>query len=75
MKDVVITAKRLKKELNIFLVLFIIAFVLNIISIAVYKTEWKELITQIGIVFIIALVLYILIGFIRLLVLMIKFFV
>lgn len=72
MKDIVITAKRLKKEVLLFTICFIIGIMLNIISIAIYKTQWKELITQLHVVLLVAIVLYILIVLIRIIVFAIK---
>lgn len=48
MKDIqlIISAKQQKKEVFIFLICFAIAFVLNIISIIIYNTDWAELFTQ-----------------------------
>lgn len=48
MKDIqfVITAKRQRAELRIGGVCLAIAFLLNILSIVVYNTEWVELFTQ-----------------------------
>ncbi|NLX80499.1 MAG: hypothetical protein GXZ03_02905 [Proteiniphilum sp.] len=60
MKDITITSKRLKKESTIFIVCFIIAFIINVVSIFIYKTSWFELFTQIGYVTIISIVLYLL---------------
>lgn len=60
MKDITITSKRLKKESTIFIVCFIIAFIINVVSIFIYKTSWFELFTQIGYVTIISIALYLL---------------
>mgnify|MGYP006972343534 CR=1 FL=1 len=47
MKDILISSKRQKTELIIIIVCFIAAFIMNVVSIIVYKTEWSELWTQI----------------------------
>lgn len=47
MKDFVLTAKRQRKEIRIYLICFMLAFALNIFAILFYQTEWKELLTQI----------------------------
>lgn len=65
MKDIVISSKRVKKEVAILLTCFIIAFVINIASIVIYKTSWLEIFTQIGYVVVITLVLYLIVAFIR----------
>ncbi|WP_102407266.1 hypothetical protein [Parabacteroides bouchesdurhonensis] len=48
MKDIniTITTKRQRTEILIWGVCFVLAFLLNIISIIVFDTEWKELFTQ-----------------------------
>jgi presenilin-like A22 family membrane protease len=60
MKDINIklTENRQRTELFIWLVCFIIAFGLNIFSIIYYKTEWKELLTQIGWVLALSILFY-----------------
>ena len=60
MKDIVIKSKHMRKELLIFLICLGIAYTLNVISIIVYKTEWKELYTQLWVVLMLALVIYLL---------------
>ena len=65
MKDIVFTKKRQKKELLIFGVCFAIGFLMNLISIIIYKTPWYEVFSQLGYVFVIALVLYILLSIVR----------
>ena len=54
MKEIVFTPKRQKKELRIFGVCFLIALLMNFISIIIYKTPWIEIISQIGYVLILA---------------------
>ena len=65
MKDIVFTKERQKKELLIFGVCFAIGFLMNLISIIIYKTPWYEVFYQLGYVFVIALVLYILLSIVR----------
>jgi len=65
MKDILITGKRQKKELIIFSICFLTAFIINIISIIVYGTQWKELWTYIGYVFTISIFLYVLLAIVR----------
>lgn len=60
MKDIVFTTERQKKELRIFGVCFAIGFLMNVISIIIYKTSWIEIFSQLGYVFAIAIVLYLL---------------
>jgi hypothetical protein len=66
MKDLRITAKRQKTELKFFLFCFITAFVLNLASILIYKTNWIELISSIGYVMVLAVILYAISVFLRL---------
>ena len=72
MKDIVFTRKRQKKELLIFGFCFAIGFLMNLISIIVYKTPWYEIFTQIGYVFVIGVVLYLLLAIVRSLIKLIK---
>lgn len=68
MKDIIISAKRQKKELIIFLICFIIAEITNAAAIIIYNTKWSELYTHIGFVFAIALGLYFITLIIRILI-------
>lgn len=45
-KDIVLTVRRQRTEVILFLACFVFAFLLNIYSIITYGTEWKELYTQ-----------------------------
>ena len=65
MKDIIITSKRLKKELYILLGCSIAAFAINILAIIIYKTSWVEAFSQIGYVLVIAVFLYVLIAVLR----------
>lgn len=65
MKDIVISAKRIKKEGYILLICFALAFMTNIISIILFKTPWYEIFTQIGYVIVITVTLYLLVAFFR----------
>lgn len=68
MKDIVITGAKVRRELWWLLAAFVLANMLNIYSIIAYGTEWKELATALGYVIAFSLVLYAVIGLIRLLV-------
>ena len=68
MKDIIITSKRLNKEIRILLTCFIVSFILNILSIIIYKTPWVEMFSQIGYVVVISFILFLIVTFIRLLV-------
>ena len=65
MKDIIITSKRIKKELYILLGCFIVAFAVNLIAIIIYKTSWVEILSQIGYVLVITLFLYVLLAALR----------
>ena len=65
MKEIVFTPKRQKKELRIFGLCFLVGFLMNFISIIIYKTPWIEILSQIGYVFVIAVVLYLILAFFR----------
>jgi len=67
MKDIQIKGRTIKREIIILLVLFSAAFILNIISIVSYKTNWNELYTQLYLVITLTFVLYILLWPVRLL--------
>jgi len=67
MKDIQIKGKTIKREIIILLVLFSVAFLLNIFSIVTYKTSWTELYKEFYIVIILTFVLYILLWPFRLL--------
>lgn len=68
MKDINITVKRQKTEILYLIISFVMAFGLNILGIVIYKTEWKELYSQIRIVFILGLTIYVLSALVRLLI-------
>ncbi|MDR0700555.1 MAG: hypothetical protein LBG28_15260 [Tannerella sp.] len=66
MKDLNISSGRQKAELKWLAGCFCIAFLLNIMSIIMYKTSWSEVVTQLLWVFIITLVFYAVVVTIRL---------
>lgn len=65
MKDLIIKSSVLKKELSIWLLLFGIAFLINIYAIIVHSAKWIELLTQLHVVFIVSAFLYFLTLLIR----------
>ncbi|RNC65646.1 hypothetical protein D7D25_05715 [Proteiniphilum sp. X52] len=65
MQDIIITSKRIRKEITILLVCFITAFIINVVAIAVYKTSWIEVVTQIGYVIVITIFLYLIVAVFR----------
>jgi hypothetical protein len=58
MKDLIISVKRQKAELKWLAGCFCTAFLLNILSVVIYKTSWSEIFSQLLWVFIIFLILY-----------------
>ncbi len=61
MKDLIIKGSVIKREIYILIGCFIVALVLNIYSIAKFKTDWSELIGQLHIVILFALFIYIIV--------------
>ena len=68
MKDITIKAVCIKRELWIFLGVFIFCFGLNIFSILHYKTSWSELYTHLYVVVLMSILLYCIIAGARLLI-------
>ncbi|MDR1523775.1 MAG: hypothetical protein LBS79_00770 [Tannerella sp.] len=58
MKDLIISVKRQKTELKWLAGCFCMAFLLNILSIIIYKTSWSEIYSQFLWIFIIFSILY-----------------
>ena len=71
MNDTIIKAESKKRELIVLAVCFGIAFILNIISIMVYNTQWYEIFTMLHVVLAIALIFYIVSGIVRVLIIII----
>jgi len=70
MKDIVITARRIRLELYMLFASFVIAELVNIYAIVKYDTPWCEAFSQIGFVIILTAVIYVLHWLVRLLVLL-----
>ena len=68
MKDIVISARRIRRELLIFAVCILAAFAVNAGSILWFKTEWKELFTTLHITLAVAVIIFVLLALVRLLV-------
>lgn len=60
MKDIVITSQMIRRERNIYLLCFLLAFAINIVAIVVYERSWTEMFSQLGYVFVISIFIYIL---------------
>jgi hypothetical protein len=65
MKEIIISPERLRKELYFLLASFGIALLLNVYSIIKYQTNWVEIITQIGYVFLLSLLFYLILLLVR----------
>ncbi|MFO7853199.1 MAG: hypothetical protein ACQERS_13720 [Bacteroidota bacterium] len=66
MKDLVIKGKWIKRELIILALLFITAIIFNITGIVKHDTRWNEMLSQLHVVLILTLVLYVLLWLVRL---------
>lgn len=73
MKDLVIKGKRIRKELIILAVLFTLSFIMNVIGIIKHDTGWTELLSQLHVVLILTLVLYVLLWPVRLIIYFVVF--
>lgn len=69
MKDIILKANLLKRELAILAICFIAAFLLNVYSIIKYNTNWIELATCLHIVIILSFLIYVILAVVRLAVL------
>lgn len=67
MKNIIITSKIIKRELLVWLATLVFAQLLNVYSIAKFKTEWSELYTQLGYVLALSVVFYFVLWIVRLL--------
>ena len=65
MKDLVIKGKWIKRELIVLLVLLLVSFVANAVGIVKHDTEWIEMLSQLHVVVLLTMVLYVLTGIIR----------
>lgn len=65
MKDIIITPRKLKRELFIWLLCLVAAIGLNVYSIIYYDTSWRELYTHLGYVVAISIVIYLLLWIFR----------
>ncbi len=65
MKDIIIKRKFYIRELKLFLVMFIIAFLFNIYAIISFDTRWIELISQLHIMLLLAFIFYVIVAVFR----------
>ncbi|WP_290536000.1 hypothetical protein [Alistipes sp.] len=71
MKDIVISARRIRREGLFAAAAFIIAFTANIYAVVHFDRPWYELFTQLGYVVVITVAIYLLLWIPRLLVLLV----
>ncbi len=67
MKDIIISEKHLKREFLIFVACMAAMELLNIYAVIKYDGMWIEIVKSLGFVFTSALVIYLVIGLVRLL--------
>ena len=67
MKDLLISARRIKTELTIMAACLMAAVLVNIGCIIAYHTPWYEVFTQVGFTCVVAVIIYIAIVILRLL--------
>nr|MBE6190943.1 hypothetical protein [Rikenellaceae bacterium] len=58
MKDIIIPARTIRRELWILLTLFVVAFLINVGAVWAYDRPWIELFSQLGFVVVITIALY-----------------
>ena len=67
MKDLVISARRIRREIRFAAAAFIVAFLTNLYAVVRFDRPWYELFTQMGYVVVITAVIYLLLWIPRLL--------
>lgn len=65
MKDIIITQKRIKKEIATFLVCLLVGILANLGAIIWYKTSFSEIFTSLHYIAVFSVALYLLWSFIR----------
>ena len=68
MKDIVISARVVRRELYCYLASFGLSVILNVIAIVRFDRPWVELIPQIGYVVVISILIYIILWIPRLII-------
>ena len=66
MKDTIITAQSKRRELWILLACFVVANITNWVAIIRFSSPWYEVFTQVGYVLVTTVVIYFLVGLVRL---------
>ena len=72
MKDIIITQKRIKKELTAFLVCLLLGILANTGAIIWYKTSFSEIVTSLHYVLAFAVAMYLLWSIIRIVAILIR---
>ncbi|HDR67734.1 MAG TPA: hypothetical protein ENN61_01660 [Bacteroidaceae bacterium] len=72
MKDTLITSKIKKREIVVFIICFVAAYILNVVGIIYYKSPAIELVTQLHVVLILAIIFYLAIIILRVLYLLLS---
>ena len=67
MKDIVVSEKTIKTEVKLWVGSLIVAFLINVLAIILYASNWIEVFTQFHIVLILSIVIYVLLGLGRIL--------
>lgn len=65
MKDLTISSKRIKSEMRTWFFCFFTALLINICAIINYKTNWIEIFSQLHIILLLSIVIYLFLGVIR----------
>jgi formate hydrogenlyase subunit 4 len=65
MNDIVVSGRRILREVQIYAGCVLAALLVNVYSILRFKTEWKELFTTLGITLALACVFYVVVALIR----------
>ncbi len=65
MKDIVITVKQQKREIKYFLISFLLAVCINVYAIIHFDTNFRELYTQLFIVLMVTIFIYLLTALFR----------
>ena len=68
MKDIIIPGRRVQRELFVYAISFVLAFLINITAVVIYIRPWTEVFSQIGYVLVISIAIYLLLWIPRLLV-------
>ncbi len=68
MRNIIIKSYQIKREILIWVLMFLIATAMNIYSVFKYDTSWQELYQYFHVTLILSFVFYFLLGFVRIVV-------